>query len=55
MARYAFADTGLESIKLPDQLDSIATGMFRDSYSLSNIQFPEKITKICKEAFYDCI
>ena len=50
----AFNGTGLTSITLPDELNSIGGFAFANCTALPSIAFPEKLQRIDNSAFYGC-
>lgn len=57
IATQAFAEsyTGLETISLPEGLETIRKGAFSDCSALSEISIPNSVTRIEDEAFAGCI
>jgi len=51
---YAFAETGLTSITLPNSLTSIEEGAFTNCKRLASINIPNSVISIGEWAFHDC-
>lgn len=54
IADYAFKESSVESLVLPEGLEIIGNSAFVWCYSLKNITLPESLKVIGKEAFADC-
>ena len=54
IGEYAFLDTNVESVKIPDGVTSIGMYAFRKCGALKNINIPESVTSIGQGAFFDC-
>ncbi len=50
----SFAETGLESIKIPSAVESVDTYVFRDCKALKTVSIPGKVTEISYYAFDGC-
>lgn len=48
---YAFSGTGIDTAILPDKLDTLGIGVFKDCLNLSAVKIPEKITEISDSLF----
>ncbi len=51
---YAFANTNVEQINLPEGIESIGTSAFDGNGSLSRVILPSTLTSIGQFAFYEC-
>lgn len=51
---YAFQNTAISSITLPDSVKKIGTNIFKDCRNLSSITFPSGIDNIPERTFYNC-
>ncbi len=54
IGKYAFSNTALVSVTLPEYITEIPEGLFKDSAQLKEISLSEKLTSIGKDAFYGC-
>ena len=54
LSEYAFVESGLVSIELPDSLEKIGNGAFMFCGNLKNIEVPESVKYICENAFNSC-
>lgn len=55
IGEYAFHwRHNLESVVLPDGLESVMAGAFQDCENLSRIEIPGSVTSVEEGAFYDC-
>jgi len=54
IGEYAFAETNLVGIDLPDQLKTIRKGMFSNCQNLRRVELPDNLLYIEEEAFYNC-
>lgn len=52
--RYAFCESGLLEIVLPESLESIGEGAFTECTGLKKIVIPPKVKEIGPRAFADC-
>ena len=50
----AFSSSGLTSIKIPKNVETIERGVFSYCRSLTSIEIPEGVTTIGEEAFWHC-
>ena len=53
-ANFCYANTGLESVKLPEGLTEIGQNAFIGCGNLARINFPSTLTKVGGWAFNDC-
>ena len=51
---YAFSESGIKSITIPNSVTSIRTGAFEDCDGLTSITIPNSVTKISDRTFYRC-
>lgn len=51
---YAFNNTGLTEINLPDGLEIICDSAFSDCEKLSRVKIPGSVTTLGERVFYDC-
>ena len=51
---YAFANSGVTGVILPNSLTKINEGAFYRCYGLTNITVPKNVTSIGNKAFFDC-
>lgn len=51
---YAFSESGLKSISIPDGVTHIDNGIFFGCSSLTNVEIPNSVTTIGNNAFGDC-
>ena len=51
---YAFSESQITSIKLPDSLETIGECAFMFCENLKNIEIPESVKYICENAFNSC-
>lgn len=54
IARSAFSNTGIESVKLPDTLAKIGNGAFKNCVKLREVNLPKGLLSIGAEAFEGC-
>lgn len=54
IVRYAFYNSGLQSVELPEDLESIGNSSFRSCTSLETIVIPDKVRTIGKNTFRSC-
>jgi len=54
IGNYAFAETGITSVTLPDSVTSIEEGAFTNCKRLASINIPNNVTSIGEWAFRDC-
>ena len=54
IVRYTFRGSGLKTIELPEELESIGNSSFRSCTSLESIVIPDKVRTIGKNTFRDC-
>ena len=54
IGNYAFADTKITSVTLPDSLKSIGENAFDYCTKLTSVTLPEGLVSIGNEAFYNC-
>jgi hypothetical protein len=54
IGNYAFADTKITSVKLPDSLKSIGENAFDYCIKLTSVTLPEGLESIGNAAFYNC-
>ena len=53
IGKLAFADTGLESIELPDSITDIESGCF-SAAKLKSVKLPSNLKTLCNSVFSDC-
>ena len=51
---YAFQNTSISSITIPNTVKTIGTNIFKDCRSLTKVTFPSGIEKIPERTFYNC-
>ena len=51
---YAFSETGIESIDLPDYIQDIPEGLFRGCSKLTSIEIPQYVFQIAYRSFENC-
>ena len=54
IGKYAFQDSDVNSVRLPDSIKEIREGAFMDCYDLRMINLPDGITFIGASAFENC-
>ena len=54
IANNAFNSTFAKKVQLPDHLEIIPTGMFKDSINLESVILPDGVREIGKDAFKEC-
>ena len=54
ISSYAFSESQITSIKLPDSLEKIGDGAFIFCANMKNIEVPESVKYICENAFNSC-
>lgn len=54
ISRYAFSEASLLSVKLPNALKIISSGVFRSCILLESVQIPNGVETIESMAFYGC-
>jgi len=54
IANNAFSGAGLEYVALPEGLEEIGAGSFKNCLSLKEVRFPNTLVKICGNAFTGC-
>ena len=54
IGEYAFSETGLYAIKIPNYVEKISGYSFHCARSLKFVEFGNKLTSIGTQAFYDC-
>ena len=54
IVRYTFASSGLKTVELPENLESIGNSAFRSCTSLETFVFPDKVRTIGKNTFRGC-
>ncbi len=54
IGNFAFASTGLTEIIIPNGIETIPQGAFKDCTSLTTVVIPSTVTTIKTEAFYGC-
>jgi len=54
ISNYAFSQTSISSVTIPDSVDSIGSGAFSGCTSLTNITLSNELTQIGYAAFYGC-
>ena len=54
IGRYAFYDSHLTSVTIPDSVTSIGSGAFEDCWGLTSITIPDSVTSIGYDAFSAC-
>ena len=54
IGEYAFTNSGLQTITLPESIDEIEIGTFEGCSDLVTVVLPEQLTVIKSHAFYSC-
>ncbi|MBQ8163200.1 MAG: leucine-rich repeat protein [Clostridia bacterium] len=54
LGKYAFANTAITSVTLPEHITVIPEGLFSESKSLKEVVLPDKLTRISEGAFFGC-